>query len=338
MASRNMIDDEVLEMEDMQEEKPEVLFIRLVDRKLSGFIQDLNGKPAASKGTDFYHEFDAPVARFIPTFGMRRGYKVEVRNGKKVKTAFDEPIYYLKGNMEISVERQIALGVNKVNMLGERTSHSKSNKDDLIEVKRGEFSVVREGSWISLFDYLKTSYYNKSNPDRGNTRASAIYEEVEVGKEEEELNEYDLHLAYAIRFIGGFYQRGPKGFTYKEDRIMALCELFAIYADSMAGRITALNGIAKIDPKKFLEKAERFEQTNQTNVAHALQLNLIRFNGNIAEYVEKEKLLANLGEGKFSHDKKIELLSNLLQNADYKAVNEEFLFELEVAKENQSLK
>lgn len=313
--------DDVMELE---EEKPEVLFIRLCDRRPSGFIQDMNGTPAGTKGTIHHHEFDSPVARFIPNFGFKRGVKEESRNGKKVKTPYNEPIRYIKEQTEISVERQQALGIQR----------SRSVKEDMIEIKRGEFSIAREGSFIGLFDYIKESFYNKSNKNRS-THATAIYEEVEVGKEEEGLNEYDLYLADAIKFVGKFYQRTAKGYSYNEGKIDALCELFAIFAETMAGKVTALNGIAKADPEKFMVKAIKFEQTAFANVAHAIQLKVIEIKDNFVFYTGKDKMIANLGTVYLSPDEQIERLSELLETPDFKAAKEEFMFELDVAKEEQ---
>lgn len=314
--------DDVMEME---EDKPEVLYIRLCDRRPSGFIQDMNGVPAGTKGTEHHHEFDSPVARFIPNFGMRKGIKEETRNGNKVKTAYNEPIRYIKDQTEISVERQALLNIQR----------SRAAKEDMIEIKRGEFSVVREGSWIGLFDFIKQAFYNKSNTDRSGSRATAIYEEVEMGKEEEGLNEYDIYLADAIKFIGKFYQKTGKGYIYKEDKINALCELFAVYAETMAGKVTALNGTAKLNPEKFMIKAIKFEQTAFANVTHALQLKVIQIKDNLVYYTEKDKIMMNLGSGYMRPDQQIERISELLETPDFKAAKEEFMFELDLAKEKQ---
>lgn len=296
-----------------------VLFIRLCDQRPSGFILD-DGK----RGTPDQTQLTAPLARFIPNFGFRQSEKTEIRDGKKVTTKYNEPIRYIKEQMEISVERQQTLQIQR----------SRAAKEDMIEVRRGEFSVAREGSWIGLYDFLKQAFYNKSNPNRSQ-RASAIYEEILPGAKEQELNEYDMMLADAIKFIGKFYQRTAKGYSYREEKIDALCELFAVYAETFAGKITALNAMAKGDPKGFLEKAEKFEQTNLANVAHALQLNVIQVKDGVVAYVDKEKMIMHLGSAPMSSTAQIEKIAELLETPDFTAAKEELLFELDCAKEKQ---
>lgn len=296
-----------------------VLFIRLCDQRPSGFILD-DGK----RGTPDQTQLMAPLARFIPNFGYRQVEKEEIRNGKKVKTKIHEPIRYIKEQTEISADRQRELGIFR----------SRSAKEDLIEIRRGEFSVAREGSWIGLYDYIKEAFYNKSNPNRSQ-RATAIYEEILPGAKEQELNEYDMMLADAIKFIGKFYQRTAKGYSYREEKIDALCELFAVFAETPAGKITALNAMAKGDPKGFLEKAEKFEQTNLANVAHALQLNVIQIKDGVVAYVDKDKMIMHLGSAPMSSTAQIERIAELLETPDFTAAKEELLFELECAKEKQ---
>lgn len=307
--------EEVIEME---EEAP-VLHIRLCDRRGSGFILD-DGK----RGTAQQSELDSPTARFLPNWGYRRSYKVENRGGKTVKVPFNEEIRYIKEQTEISVVKQREMGIVR----------HRANKEDMIEIKRGEFHVVREGSYIGLFDYIKQVFYNKSNPDRS-AKADAIYEEVIVDQKEEELNEYDISLAHALVFIGKFYQKSGKGYLYKEDKIEALCQLFEIFAETPAGKITALNAIAKLDPVKFMAKAEKFEQITIRLITHGLQLNVIQITSDgIAQYVEKDKVIYQiLGGDKMTRSAQIEKLAEAFQSDDLKGAYEEFKIELEVARE-----
>lgn len=318
MSKKQEVDMEVEEMEN-----PPVLYIELEDRRPSGFIMDLDGRPAGSFGTEHFIELDAPLARFIPTSGFRRGTKKEIKNGKTVDLAYNEPIRYIKEQTEISVEKQKLLGIEP----------GRATKENLIEVKRGNFSVVREGSYIGLYDYLLDVFYNSSNPNRSE-RATKIYKVVELGKEEEDLNDYDIMMADALMLVKRFYQKTAKGYVYKEDKINTLCSLFEIYAETMSGKVTALNALAKADPKKFIHKAEKFLQMNMTFVAHALHLNVIRFNDNTVESVDREKIFANLGSQRLTNQEKIERFSELLETDDFKEAKEELMIELEIAQEN----
>jgi len=302
--------------EEVKEEKAPVLYIELFDRRGSGFILD-----DGNRGTQKQTEIDCPTAEFIPNFGFRRGVKKV--NGKEV--FYNEQIRYIKEQTEISVEKQKELGIVR----------SRAGKEDMIEVKKGSFTVAKEGSFIGLYDYLMESFYNADNPDRSST-ATKIYRVIKLGEEEEGMNEDDILMADAIKLVAKFYQKvGKNKFTYNEEKINALCELFTIFAETMPGKIAALNGLAKIDPKTFLEKAAKFEQVTITEIAQALQLNVIQIKDNVLQYVDKEKIILSFGTAKLSREKQIEKAADLLHTPELKAAYEELQLELEIAQEKQ---
>jgi hypothetical protein len=316
MAKAKEIGFDSEEVKDEKAEAP-VLYIELYDKRGSGFILD-----DGNRGTQKQVEIDCPTAEFIPNFGFRRGVKKD-KNGKEV--FFNEQIRYIKEQTEISVEKQKELGIVR----------SRAGKEDMIEVKKGSFTVAKEGSYISLYDYLLESYYNADNPNRSPT-ATKIYRVIELGKEEEGLNEDDILMADAIKLVARFYQKTGKGkFTYNEEKINALCELFTIFAETMPGKIAALNGLAKVDPKTFLEKAAKFEQVTMTEIAQALQLNVIQIKDNVLQYVDKEKIILSFGTAKLSREKQIEKAADLLHTPELKSAYEELQLELEIAQEKQ---
>jgi hypothetical protein len=309
--------------EEIKEEAPPVLYIEVFDRRDSGFFLDSNGVPAGTQGTAAEMKIDCPTACFIPNYGFRKGYKEQVVNGKKVNLPYNEPIRYIKHQTEISVEKQKLLGI---------TPH-RAGQEDMIEIKKGNMTIVREGAHIPLYDYILDVFYNASNPDRS-PNAAKLYKVVELGKEEEEMNDEDILMADALKFVARFYQKIGKGkYKYNEEKINGLCELFTIFAETMPGKVTALNALAKADPSEFLNKATKFEQVTVTEITHALQLNVIRFKDNVVEYVEKEKVLGSLGTAKLSHEKKIEKLADLLHTPEMKSAYEELQLELEIAQE-----
>ncbi len=322
---------------EVQDEKSPVLYIEVFDRRDSGFYLDSNGVPAGTRGTKFEMGIDCPTACFIPNVGYRKGYKPLIdrvtnkpvldEKGEIKMQAYHEPIRYIKHQTEISIEKQKALGIQP----------HRSAQEDMIEVKKGNMTIVKEGAHIPLYEYILEAFYNASNPDRS-PGAAKIYKVVELGKEEEELNEEDILMADALKFVARFYQKTAKGkFTYNEEKINGLCELFAVFGETMSGKVLALNSLAKLDPSEFLKKAEKFEQVTITQITHALHLNVIRFKDNVVEYVEKEKVITSLGTAKMSHEKKIEKLADLLHTPELKAVYEELQLELEIAQE-KSLK
>lgn len=324
--------------EEVRDETPPVMYIEVFDRRDSGFYLDQNGVPGGTRGTKFEMGIDCPTACFIPNLGYRKGYKtlidratgkevIDKTTGKPKIQAYHEQIRYIKEQTEISVEKQKALGI---------VPH-RAGQEDMIEIKKGNMTIVREGSHIGLFDYILDAFYNASNPDRSQG-AAKIYKVIELGKEEEEMNDDDIMMADALKFVARFYKKTGKGvYKYNEEKINGLCELFSVFGATMSGKVTALNLLAKADPETFLTKAEKFEQITITEITHALQLNVIRFNENTVEYVEKEKVIVSLGTGKLSHEKKIEKLADMLHTSELTAAYEELKVELELAKE-KSLK
>jgi hypothetical protein len=318
--ARKTADTDVLELDETIETgEPEVMHIRLVDQRPSGFILD-DGK----RGTKEQTELTAPLMRFIPNFGYRRGVKFETdpRTGKKKETFYNEPIRYIKNQTEISVMIQDSLGIKP----------ARASQEDKIMIRRGDFSVVNEGSFIGLFKFIKEAFYNVSNPNRSKA-AKGIYEEVVIDKQEETINEYDAYLADAVNFVRKFYQRGPKGYIYNQEKINALADLFAIFAETPAGKITALNAIAKLDPKDFLERAEKYEQRNMTIIAHAISLGVLQIVDNVVSYASKEKVIMHLGSATMSKADQIAKIADLLETPDFTAAKEELLFEIELQKE-----
>jgi len=307
---------------ELQKEKIPIIFIELVDRRPSGFILD------GTRGTKYESELDSPTARFIPNVGFRRVFKTETINGKEVKTPINEPIRWIKNETEISVQKQKERGIVP----------NKQTREDKIIIEKGTFSVAREGSYVGLYDYLLEAFYNVSNPNRSSS-ASDIYRVIELGKDEEELNEMDFLIADATAFVKKLVQKtGTKQYKYNEEKINALCEMFAVYAETMPGKVEALMNMVKFDPEAFLQKATKMEQTKATEISHALQLNVVTFKGNTFQYVEKDKIIATLGTGNISHANKIEKMADLFGTPDFKAQYEEFQLELEIAKENANNK
>ena len=305
---------------ELKKDKPQVIFIELVDRRPSGFIKD------GTRGTDWEEELDSPVAEFIPNFGYRRGVKEEMRDGKPHKVYFNEPIRYIKEQTVISVADQKKLGIEP----------HRASKEDKIIVERGKFSVVREGSFVGLYDYILDAFYNESNPNRSES-AQAIYRVVDFDKEDEEINEMDFMIADATRLVQSLVQKiGEKQYKYQEEKINGLCQLFSIYAETPAGKVTGLMATAKRDPENFLKKATKFEQTKVIQITHALELSVIKFEGNTVMYANKDKVVATLGTGNISHAKKIEKLADLFGTPDFRAAYDEFQLELEVAQETAS--
>lgn len=300
-----------------KKEKLPTLFIELFDQRDSGWI--LDGTESTNKPV----KLTAPSAEFIPN----RGFRLVKGNNPATGQAewFNEEIRYIKNQRELSVEQQKIKGIYP----------SKNKLEDKIIVKGGNFSVTREGSFIGLYDYLLCVFYNSTNPNRPSS-AKKIYKVVEVGKNEEEFNEQEIAIADAIQYLGTMRVKKANGFVYDEQRIDALCQLFVVFADSPAGKLSGLVAWAKKDPVDFLNKALKLEQTVQTEIAYALEMSVIKFDGNTLVYCAKDKVICDIGRGNLKHETKIAKAGEFLTAPENKEAYDELIIELNAAQERKS--
>ncbi len=294
-----------------QKEKAPVKYYELVEKKGSGFIMDGTG------GTAYQQELNTPSIRWIPTKGRT---SVLAEDGKT--KAFKE-IRYLNGCDTIDIDQQKAKG------FVERPF------EDKIGMENGFMSVAREGNSINLYDYLEKSFYNLDNPDRPES-ATAIYREVKLDKKAEVLLDEDelitraKSLVYELRLNTG-NKKTP--YKYNEDRINAICRLVNVWDETPERKLIHLIQKANQNPKEFLEIVEKSEQTVITEVSHALEMNLIYFEGNTAQYTEEKKIIFAIGSGKFTQDQRIEQLASWFGTEEGNPALTEFRAKLEVAKE-----
>lgn len=294
-------------------EKAPIIFIELCDKRPSGFIMD------GTHGTKHEVELDAPTALFIPNTGLRLA---KGKNDKGEEELFFEEIRFIKNQREISVPRQKQLGIEP----------RRSSLEDKIIMEKGGMSVSREGSYIGLYDYLIQAFYSEQAEGRP-ANLQPIYRIVEIDEEADEINEYDILVADAIQFVRQFYQKvGKNEYKYNEDKINSLCQLFSVFAETNSQKVVALNGLAKLNPKDFLERAVKFEQTTITEISHGLEMGVIQINKGVFEYVAKEKIIRVVGE-KIKREKQIELLSDWFRTVEGNEAYTEFRAELEAAKE-----
>jgi hypothetical protein len=293
----------------------EIGFFRLTDRKGSGFIQD------GTENTSNPIELRNPKVRYIPNEGYRMGTKVDPKTGKTIR--FHEKIRFIRGIPEISVEQQKLMGVEP----------NRQTKEDKIIITDGEAIVARDPGNEGLFDYLSQVFYNKSA--ERSPKATEIFETVEPDKEAEQDNEFDHALADALIYLKPLSKKVGDGlYRYNEEKIDGLCSLFNVFAETHATRLTALTKFAKTVPLKFMQAVTLWEQITETEITHALKLSVIKFDKNVAVYVNSEKVIKSLGTEKLSNDEKVSVLADWLRTSDgYEAYNE-LKAHIELAKES----
>lgn len=296
-------------------EKVPTVFVELVDKKGSGFILD------GTEGTRYEVELNCPSVYFVNSESFR--YKDSV-DDKGKPTRILERIRFQKNNPEISLEAQ------------DKAGWKPQPRQDKIMILNGNATFAREGGNIGTYDFIMQNVeYNASNPDLL-PNARPIYKVIDLNKLQEEKNESELVAHEARSFVYSLQEKKAGTWIYQTERIDALCELFNVYAELPSSKIEALAGIATRMPDMFLNKVVKFEQTISTLVAHALQLNVIKFEGNTAAYIGKNKIIKNLGAGKMSEEEKVESLATYLRTKDGYEAKQELEAEVLAVKEKKA--
>lgn len=294
--------------------KAPVMYLELLEKRNSGFVK--NG----TDGTAFHEELNCPNLRWIPNSGFK---SVKEKHGESEVIAFKE-IRWIKNCSSIDKDEQ------------DRRNVKPNRIEDKIPFEKGFATVVREGSTISLYDYLNDVFYNKDSENRPET-ADAIYRVMQLDKQAEEIDESDIKMADAIKLVASLRTQvgtKDKSYKYNEERLEAMCTICNVYADSPATKFHALMSLAKARSEWFLDLIVRFEQTILTEVTHAAELEVIRFDGNTALYKDEDKVIKNLGTGNLAKDTKIEKLSDFLKTKEGNSHLTELRAKIEVAKAN----
>ena len=292
--------------------KAPVKYYEIVDRKPSGFIMD------GTAGTPYQQELTSPSIQWISALG-----KMCVKDEKGIPHY--EEIRYLNGCDSILPDEQTKRGFVAKRLM------------DKIPIENGFMNVVREGNTIGLYDYLEKSFWNFDNPDRPES-ADARYREVKMDKkaeellDEDELNTQAKAIVYSLRRNTG-NKKAP--YQYDEDRIDAICRLVNVWDQSNETKLVKLLKEAIQNPKQFLQIVLKAEQTVITELSHALEMNVINFDGNTAQFSEGNKIIRSLGTGNMRPDIKIEKLASWLSTEEGNPILTEVRAKLELAKEKE---
>lgn len=298
----------------MAKAKPPVMFLEYCDKRNSGFVKK------GTEGTPFHDELNCPSVAWIPSRGKTA--VIEIING--VETNVYKEIRWINGCNTIDVEEQDRKGIKP------------NPKEDLIVFEKGFATIPKEGSTLSLYDYLEKVFFNGNSAGRPD-HIEPLYKVMQLDKQAEEINESDVEMADAIQLVSSLrIKTGDKKTPYKynEERLSSICDICQVHADTAAQKLYALMSLAKAKPRWFLDLVVKFEQTILTEVAHALELKVVMFDGNAAVYSEDKKLVYNLGAGNFKHEKKIEMLADYLKSKDAAESLTELRAKVSVAKEN----
>lgn len=296
----------------VKKEKAEVKYYEIVDKKPSGFIMDGTG------GTQYQQELTAPSIQWISAQGKRC-----VKDEKGIPHY--EEIRYINGCDSIIPEEQTRRGFVPKRMM------------DKIPIENGFITVERSGDEVGLFDYLNQAFYNADNPDRPDT-AAARYREVKMNEKARELLDDDEMMTEAKSIVYSLRKNtgGKTPYKYDEDRIDSICRLVNVWDQSPETKLVKLLKAATQNPKEFLEIVVKSEQTIITEISHALEMKIISFDGNTAQYSEGNKIITSLGSDKITReDVKIDRLAAWFGTQEGNASLTELRAKLELAKERE---
>lgn len=299
-------------------EQVPTMYIEVVTTGESGYVRD------DTAGTAHEEVINCAEVTFLPNTGKMAKEILDTEgNGTGKFEAGNVNIRYIKDCPTIILEEQKKLGWEK----------NPISTNDAIVIKKGKSFIKREGD-VALFDYLQKVFYNLKAPNRPRS-AKALFTVVEIEKNISTINEGDFMQAEAVSFVRTLVLKTGNNYKYKENKIDNILTALSLFGgDSYSEKIRVLTDHAKKHPKEFLDITSKLENITATEISHALELNVIRFEGNTVEYVDGKKVLASIPLEAKSVSKKIEALTELLQTPEYAQAYTELKAKLEIAKEN----
>lgn len=305
---------QLVEKEIQKEEVPS-MYIEVVAKGQSGYTLD------GTAGTPHEQSINCAEITFIPNTG-KMAEPILNAGGKPTGNFRNVEIRYIKDCPTIRVDEQRKLGYEK----------SSIATNDSIAIKKGNALIKREGD-VSFYDYLYFVYYNETAPNRPRS-AKVLYRIVEVEKNVSRFNEDRFLQAKAISTVETLVLRVGKGYKFKEnkiDNLLTALELFG--GDNYSDKIRVLTDYAEKQPKDFLDIASKLDNITITEVTHAIELNVIGFEGNTAQYVETKTVVGIVNSEAKITAKKIEALAELLKTPEYAQAYTELKAKLEIAQE-----
>lgn len=287
----------------------EIMFLEVYDQSDSGFVQD------GTERTPYENRLNKTTVTWVPTEGQEPFMDGNVKRFKKIR--------HIKASENIYPLEQ------------EKSGYFPNRTTDKIPIDNGFITIKREGSTIGTFDYLKAATYFFDNPLRPES-ATPIYKEIKVNEnavaliDEDELLTAAKSKVYALRI-----SRGNRNYEYNTDKINSYCNLLNVFAETPEQQLVLLINKAVTNPREFLNIIVKAEQTVITEIAHALQLNVILFDKNTAQYAKESKVINTVGTGNMSQERKIDALASWLQTPEGNSALTELRANLELAKEEQ---
>lgn len=295
-------------------EKVPSLYIEIITKGESGYVRD------DTKDSDFPEKINCPSLTFIPNTGfMSKEIFVE---GKATGRYKNVALRYIKNCPVIEIEEQEKLGWDK----------TRQPLTDTIQIEKGKALIEREHD-IALYDYMSNVFWNIDAPNRPKT-AKGLFKVVQVEEKVKLGNENKFLQARALTQVEKLVIKTGNSYKYQETKIDNILTAINKHGgENYSEAINVLTNYAEKQPKEFLDVVSHLENITATLVAHALELDVIRFEGCTVEYVDGKSIVATVGSENKSNAKKIEALSDLLKTPEYAQAYQELQAKIEIAKE-----
>lgn len=292
----------------MANQKPPMLLLELSQKRNSGWVQK------GSEGSNPIYR-DTSEMEYIES----EGFMAEMMDDNSRKNI---KIRYIEGEDLILRDKQEELKINP------------KRKDSKILFHNGFMTVVRSGNTRGLYDYCENVYYNENAPNRPSS-ATALFRVVDLNKKAEQINENEEEVVIALAQVYKLRKKNSKGgYDYNEDKIDAYASVLNIHGGEDYGqKILAISNFAKVNPTVFMQAITAFDSVVSTEVAHALELGVIEFQENVAQYREGNQIIKSLGTQKMNKKQQIDSLSEYLKTPDGNEALTKMRAALEVAKE-----
>lgn len=271
---------------------PKVLVIELINQQPSNFVLD-----GAGEESDLPTHISAPNARKIRNVSK---VKYVVPKGQKDAGMTKlRSIRYIKGCDLIYVDEQDAAGFKP------------NPAVDVIWILNGKHTVIENQGDIGEFRYLKAFEGNVDNPDRPDN-AVGIYREINttveaVGTE----NIFDDEIK-VLKYLDSLKKKtGNNQYTYNEDSISFLCDLFKLppFDDGFKSEAwVSLAIIGKQDPKKFLTTIASLVAVIEADVNQAISKGVISMDEEKSFFTVSQKVITIFSPNSTSDERREELV------------------------------
>lgn len=219
-------------------------------------------------------------------------------------------VRYIAHDRSIDVEDQTKRKVRYEKM-------DAKNDANKITMEKGVMTIIKTPSNKALTDYLEKVFWNLDAPNRPET-AQAIFRRVRLDKKARKINEDDMVLTEAKAIVYRLQRKNANGeWVFDEAKIDAYCKIMDIYGgDSYDEKLYALRSSAELNPVNFVELISSLDGSMNAEVAQAVELKVITFDSNVAQFAEGDKIIKPLGEQKLNKKQQIEALADFLKTSD----------------------